>query len=69
MDKNLKLAWIASLFALVGQVVYFFGVSLYTGNWSYLMWSIFVSMVVGVPSIIRTWQAQKKVNSGKVNSI
>jgi len=63
MKENLKLAWIASWFALVGQLVYFIGVSIYTGDWRYVMWSFMVSMIAGVPSMIRTVQKQKELNN------
>lgn len=62
MKKNLKFAWIASWFALVGQLLYFTGVSFFTGEWRYVMWSFMVSMIAGVPSIINTWRLQKKEN-------
>lgn len=53
----------ASWFALVGQLVFFIGVSMFTGNWRFAMWSFMVSMLAGVPSMIRTVQAQKKANN------
>ncbi|KGX85914.1 hypothetical protein [Pontibacillus marinus] len=65
MRKNLKLAWIASWFALVGQLLYFFGVSIFTGEWRYVMWSLMVSVIVGIPSMIRTWQTHKKRDLNK----
>ena len=68
MKENLRLAWIASWFALVGQLVFFIGVSMFTGNWRFAMWSFMVSMLAGVPSMIQTFQAQKKANSNKVES-
>jgi len=63
MKKNLKFAWIASWFALVGQLLYFTGVSFFTGEWRYVMWSFMASMIVGVPSMINTWQLHKKENN------
>ncbi|MGG4167968.1 hypothetical protein ABEW00_11010 [Rossellomorea vietnamensis] len=60
MNENLTLAWIASWFALLGQLLFFICVAIYTGQWMYVMWSFIVSMSVGVPSMIRTRQAQKK---------
>ncbi|GLB60129.1 hypothetical protein [Cytobacillus sp. NCCP-133] len=65
MKANLKFAWIVSWFALVGQLLFFIGVSLYTGDWRYAMWSFMVSLLAGVPSMINTWQAQKKANVNK----
>ena len=63
MKENLRFAWIAIWFALVGQLLFFIGVSLWTGDWRFLMWSFMVSMMVGIPSYINTSNAQKKVNS------
>ncbi|MFP3888466.1 hypothetical protein HPB58_15720 [Priestia filamentosa] len=54
MKKKLIFAWVASLFALFGQLLYFIGVSAFTEEWSYAMWSAVVSMVIGVPSMLRT---------------
>ncbi len=62
MNENLKFAWIASWFALAGQLILFIGVALYTGDWRYVMWSFMVSMSAGVPSMIHTWKSQKKEN-------
>lgn len=66
MKENLKFAWIASWFALVGQLVFFIGVSIFTGEWLFVMWSFMVSMLAGVPSMINTWRAQKKANNNKI---
>ncbi|WP_377890214.1 hypothetical protein [Alkalihalobacillus sp. R86527] len=62
MKENLKLAWIAVWFALLGQLVFFVGVATFTGEWRYVMWSFLVSMMAGVPSMIITWRAQKRAN-------
>ncbi|TYS89714.1 hypothetical protein [Rossellomorea aquimaris] len=69
MKENMKLAWIASWFALVGQLAFFICVALFTGDWRYVMWSFMVSMAAGVPSMIRTWLTQKKINDQKANSV
>ncbi|MGD6846619.1 hypothetical protein [Rossellomorea aquimaris] len=69
MKENMKLAWIASWFALVGQLAFFICVALFTGDWRYVMWSFMVSMAAGVPSMIRSWLAQKKINDQKANSV
>ncbi|MCA1065788.1 hypothetical protein QTG56_22145 [Rossellomorea sp. AcN35-11] len=69
MKQNLTLAWIASWFALVGQLVFFIGVALITGEWRYVMWSFVVSMSAGVTGMIYTWQAQKKKNEEKTRSV
>ncbi|WP_341357624.1 hypothetical protein [Rossellomorea sp. y25] len=68
MKQNLTLAWIASWFALVVQLMFFIGVSLFTGDWRYVMWSFMVSMAVGVPSMIRTRHEQKKSKPSKLGS-
>ncbi|MCM3572209.1 hypothetical protein M3172_03335 [Mesobacillus subterraneus] len=60
MKENLRIAWIATWFALVGQLVFFLGVSVFTGEWRYVMWSFMVSLLAGVPSLVNTWQAQKR---------
>ena len=62
VKENLKFAWIASWFALVGQLMIFTIISIITGEWRYLMWSFMAAMIAGVPSIIHTWQAQKKAD-------
>ncbi|MGE7875716.1 hypothetical protein, partial [Bacillus paramycoides] len=51
--------WITSWFALLGQLVFFTGLSLLTENWRFTMWSLMVSTIVGVPSIIHTYKFQK----------
>jgi hypothetical protein len=60
MKGNLRFAWIATWFALLGQLIFFLVVSIFTGEWRYLMWSFMVSLLAGVPSLIDTRQAQKK---------
>ncbi len=62
--KN-KIPLFLSLFALVGQFLYFLIVSLYTGEFRYMIWSFMVSMIIGVPSLIKTLQ---KTNKGDQNS-
>ncbi|WP_258871324.1 hypothetical protein [Halobacillus trueperi] len=46
MKENLTFAWIASWFALVGQLAFFIVVALFTGEWRYVMWSLLVSLSV-----------------------
>ena len=67
MKENIRFAWFATWFALVGQLVFFLGVSIFTGEWRYVMWSFMVSLLAGVPSLINTWQAQKRINLSKLN--
>ncbi|YCA45411.1 hypothetical protein M1E11_09585 [Bacillus sp. JZ8] len=59
MKKKLTFAWIASLFALFVQLLYFIGGSAFTGEWGYAMWSAMVSMVIGVPSVLEPWKQHK----------
>lgn len=66
MKENLKVAWIASWFALLGQLLIFTGVSLLTGNWRFVQWSFIVSMIVGVPNMINTYKKQKKADKNKL---
>lgn len=66
MKENIKFAWIASWFALVGQLVYFIGVSIFTGEWRYIMWSFMVSMIIGVPSMINTIKRQKELKNDQI---
>ncbi len=65
MKENLAAGWIAAWFALVGQLIFFILVALYTGEWRYVMWSFIVSMAAGIPCTILVWQAQKKANLRK----
>ncbi|MBD3919971.1 hypothetical protein H8B09_14500 [Paenibacillus sp. PR3] len=60
MKENLRMAWAAAWFALVGQLSVFVVLSILTDEWRYAMWSFMVSMMAGVPGIIVTWQAQRK---------
>ncbi|WP_270181246.1 hypothetical protein [Alkalihalobacillus sp. CinArs1] len=66
MKENLTLAWIATWFALVGQLVFFIIVASFTSEWRYVMWSFIVSMMAGVPCLIQTLRAQKKRNNLEV---
>ncbi|WP_462405249.1 hypothetical protein [Gracilibacillus sp. Marseille-QA3620] len=66
MKENLKFAWAAVWFALIGQLLIFMGISLYTGDWRYIMWSFIAGMMAGVPGLINTWQAQKKADEKSV---
>ncbi|MED2737481.1 hypothetical protein [Bacillus toyonensis] len=65
MKENLKFAWFASMFALIGQLAIFTVVAYFTGNWRFVMWSFMVSILVGVPSMINTRKAQKNANINK----
>ncbi|WP_349410028.1 hypothetical protein [Pseudalkalibacillus sp. SCS-8] len=67
MKENLKLAWIASWFALVGQLVFFIGVAIYTGEWRYVMWSFIGSMTAGMTCMIHTWK--KRADERKLENV
>ncbi|MFC0189424.1 hypothetical protein ACFFJY_14060 [Fictibacillus aquaticus] len=69
MKENLTFAWVAAWFALAGQLLFFIGVAIYTGEWRYVMWSFIVSMAAGVPSIIHVWKAKKALDSKKVSEM
>lgn len=60
MKENVKVAWIASWFALVGQLMIFMSIAIIANDWRYLMWSFIAAMMAGVPCMIHTWQTQKK---------
>ena len=62
MNENLRLALIASLFSLVGQLLFFIGISIYTNEWRHMQWSFMVGMSVGVPSLILTLKRMKEQN-------
>ncbi|EPD54118.1 hypothetical protein HMPREF1210_00103 [Paenisporosarcina sp. HGH0030] len=48
MNRNTKFAVFVSLIILIGFPVLFSFISLFTGNWNYLMWSIPPSFTAGV---------------------
>lgn len=48
MKENVTLAWIAIWFATVGQLLFFVGLSIYTGEWGYAIWSFWVAVVIGI---------------------
>ncbi|MCG0046823.1 hypothetical protein [Priestia aryabhattai] len=61
MEENMMFAWIASWLALAGQLVFFMGVALFTGDWRYMMWSL----IVGIPSIIGTYKRNQQLKAYK----
>lgn len=67
MKENLTLAWIASWFALVGQLAFFIVVAIITGEWRYVMWSYIVSMTAGLPGMIYTRQAVMRAKDNKAD--
>ncbi|MCR8847946.1 hypothetical protein NQ095_05965 [Rossellomorea sp. SC111] len=62
--KNMNsLALLVSLIVLVGFPILFLFVSLYTGDWRYLMWSLAPSFLAGFTGLIFTLQTIKKEKS------
>lgn len=60
MKENKKTAIIVSLFVLVGIPVIFLMVSLYTGNWGFLIYSIPPALAAGLTGLILTTQKFKE---------
>lgn len=60
MKENKKLALIASLFSLVGLPIIFLVISLYTGNWLFLIFSLPPALASGLTGLIMTIQKIKK---------
>ncbi|MGE7947956.1 hypothetical protein [Lysinibacillus sp. NPDC093688] len=60
MQKNNKIALIASLFALIGLPIIFLTVSLYTGVWRFFIISVGPALTVGLTGLILTMQQIKK---------
>jgi hypothetical protein len=59
--KNNKLAFFVSLFVLVGFPIVFLFISLFTGEWSYLLWSVLPSLLAGLTGLMITLHFIKKV--------
>lgn len=64
VKENFTIAWVAVWFATVGQLLFFVGLSLYTGEWGYAMWSLWVAVVIGIPTSVNTWRTQIKKEQG-----
>lgn len=60
MKENKRVALIASLFALIGIPIIFSTVSLYTGNWLFLTYSIMPALAAGLTGLIITILKIKK---------
>ncbi|MBM7602797.1 hypothetical protein JOC75_000767 [Metabacillus crassostreae] len=65
MSKNTKIALIASLVVLIGFPVLFLFISLFTGQWGYLLWSIVPSFTVGFTGLMITFIQFKKEGNGE----
>ncbi|EWG12805.1 hypothetical protein [Cytobacillus firmus] len=57
--KNNKLAFFVSLIVLVGFPIVFLFISLFTGEWSYLLWSIPPSLLAGLTGLMITLHITK----------
>ena len=60
MKNNPKLGLFVSLFVLVGFPVIFLMISLFTGQWDYLLFSIFPSFAAGFTGLMISFQNLKK---------
>ncbi|CAN7514541.1 hypothetical protein [Rossellomorea sp. LjRoot5] len=63
MKKRNRLALLISVIVLVGFPILFLFVSLYTGDWRYLMWSLPPSCLAGFTGLIFTIHTIKKEKS------
>lgn len=60
MKGNTKFAYFVSLFVLIGFPVIFLTVSLSTGNWNYLVYSLPPSFTAGFIGLMLTRQQKRK---------
>ncbi|TFB23897.1 hypothetical protein E3U55_03535 [Filobacillus milosensis] len=61
--KNNMFALFVSLFVLVGFPIVFLFISLFTGQWSYIVWSIPPSLLAGLTGLMITLnQIKQKKN-------
>ncbi|PPA69458.1 hypothetical protein [Jeotgalibacillus proteolyticus] len=58
--KNNKLAFFVSLFALIGFPIIFLILSLATGQWGYLGWSLISSLTAGLTGLFASLYHIKK---------
>lgn len=61
MKENLKVAMFASLFALIGIPLIFLGLSLYTENWLFFIYSIPPALTAGLTGLIHTRNRQRQL--------
>ncbi|WP_144512239.1 hypothetical protein [Bacillus sp. FJAT-22090] len=59
MKNNTKLALGVSLFALIVFPVTFLGISIITGNWKFIIFSIFPSFLAGFTGLMATFRQAK----------
>ncbi|WP_191559721.1 hypothetical protein [Metabacillus idriensis] len=60
MENNNKIALFVSLIVLVGFPILFLFISMFTGQWGYLAWSIPPSFVAGFTGLMITLNQIKK---------
>ncbi|MFA9458377.1 hypothetical protein ACERJO_16655 [Halalkalibacter sp. AB-rgal2] len=60
MKNNTKIALYVSIIVLVGFPILFIFISLLTGQWGYLTWSIPPSFVAGLTGLMITLNQTKK---------
>lgn len=60
MKNNNKIAPIVSLVVLVGFPILFLFISLITGQWGYLAWSILPSLAAGLTGLMISRNQMKK---------
>ena len=60
MKNNNKIALFVSVIVLIGLPTLFFFISMFTGNWSYLAWSIPPSLAGGLTGLMLTLKKTKK---------
>ncbi len=64
MIYNNKLALVVSIFVLVGFPILFLFISIFTGHWGYLAWSILPSFAAGFTGLIVAINQIKKARNG-----
>ncbi|MER2262476.1 MAG: hypothetical protein ABS934_10700 [Psychrobacillus sp.] len=60
-----KWALVASLFALIGMPLIFLGLSIYTGQWYYFLFSLPAGLTAGITGLVSSLvqlQLEKKTN-------
>lgn len=65
MNKNTKISLIVSLIVLIGFPFVFLFISLFTGQWGFLIWSIGPSFTAGFTGLMITVIQLKKEDNDK----
>lgn len=61
MKNNITLGLSVSLFVFIGFPIIFLFISLFTGQWNYLIYSIFPSFFAGLTGLIATIKERKSI--------